>query len=89
MSMDILIRKLPRNVVSLIDEKAKKLRISREEFLREQLLLISLDDEIKKLQDREAMMINKLSKIIDLNTKVMSTFMKENCISYEEVFEND
>lgn len=87
--MDILIRKVPGNVVALIDEKAKKRGVSREEFLREQLSLISLDDEIKRVQDREAMMMNKLSKIIDLNTKVMSAFMKENCISYEEVFENE
>ena len=87
--MDILVRKVPANVVALIDEKAKKRGISREEFLREQLLLISLDDEIKKVQDREAMMMNKLSKVIDLNTKVMSAFMKENCISYEEIFENE
>lgn len=87
--MDILIRKVPGNVVALIDEKAKKRGVSREEFLREQLLLISLDDEIKRVQDREAMMMNKLSKVIDLNTKVISRFMKENCISYEEVFENE
>ena len=87
--MDILIRKVPGNVVALIDEKAKKRGVSREEFLREQLSLISLDDEIKRVQDREAMMMNKLSKIIDLNTKVISRFMKENCISYEEVFENE
>lgn len=87
--MDILIRKVPGNVVALIDEKAKKRGVSREEFLREQLSLISLDDEIKKLQDREVMMMNKLSKIIDLNTKVISRFMKENCISYEEIFEDE
>ena len=87
--MDILIRKVPGNVVALIDEKAKKRGVSREEFLREQLSLISLDDEIKRVQDREAMMMNKLSKIIDLNTKVISRFMKENCISYEEIFENE
>lgn len=85
--MDILIRKVQVNVVALIDEKAKKRGISREEFLREQLSLISLDDEIKKVQDRELIMMNKLSKIIDLNTKVISKFMKENCISYEEIFE--
>lgn len=85
--MDILIRKVQGNVVALIDEKAKKRGISREEFLREQLSLISLDDEIKKVQDRELIMMNKLSKIIDLNTKVISKFMKENCISYEEIFE--
>lgn len=87
--MDILIRKVPGNVVALIDEKAKKRGVSREEFLREQLSLISLGDEIKRVQDREAMMMNKLSKVIDLNTKVISAFMKENCISYEEVFENE
>lgn len=86
---EIKIRNIPREVVERLDRKAKKCGVSREEFLREQLLLISLDDEIKKLQDRETMMMNKLSKIIDLNTKVISTFMKENCISYEEVFEDE
>lgn len=86
---EIKIRNVPREVVAKLDRKAKEKGMSREEFLREQLLLISLDDEIKKLQDREAMMMNKLSKIIDLNTKVISRFMKENCISYEEVFENE
>ncbi len=86
---EIKIRNIPEEVVERLDRKAKKRGVSREEFLREQLLLISLDDEIKKVQDRESMMMNKLSKIIDLNTKVISTFMKENCISYEEVFESE
>lgn len=87
--MDILIRKVPKNIVVLIDEKSKKMGLSREEFLREQLRLISLDSEIKKVQDREAIMMNRLIKVIDINTKVISSFMKENCISYEEVFENE
>ena len=86
---EIKIRNITEEVVERLDRKAKKRGVSREEFLREQLLLISLDDEIKKVQDRESMMMNKLSKIIDLNTKVISTFMKENCISYEEVFESE
>ena len=86
---EIKVRNIPDEVVSRLNRKAKAKGVSREEFLREQLLLISLDDEIKKVQDREAMMMNKLSKVIDLNTKVMSTFMKENCISYEEIFENE
>ena len=86
---EIKVRNVPREVVTKLDRKAKEKGMSREEFLREQLSLISLDDEIKKLQDREAMMMNKLSKIIELNTKVISRFMKENCISYEEVFENE
>lgn len=87
--MEIKIRNIPDEVVSRLNRKAKEKGMSREEFLREQLLLISLDDEIKKVQDREVMMMNKLSKIIELNTKVISRFMKENCIRYEEVFENE
>lgn len=87
--MDILIRKVPKNIVVLIDEKSKKMGLSREEFLREQLKLISLDSEIKKVQDRETIMMNRLIKVIDINTKVISSFMKENCISYEEIFENE
>ncbi|WP_404988790.1 hypothetical protein [Clostridium culturomicium] len=87
--MDILIRKVPKNIVVLIDEKSKKMGLSREEFLREQLRLISLDSEIKKVQDREAIMMNRLIKVIDINTKVISSFMKENCISYEEVFDSE
>lgn len=87
--MDILIRKVPKNIVVLIDEKSKKMGLSREEFLREQLKLISLDSEIKKVQDRETIMMNRLIKVIDINTKVISSFMKENCISYEEVFDSE
>lgn len=87
--MEIKIRNVPKNIVALIDEKSKRLGISREEFLREQLKLISLDDEVKKVQDREMLMMNRLIKIIDINTKVISRFMEENCISYEEVFEDD
>lgn len=86
---EIKVRNIPDEVVSRLNRKAKEKGVSREEFLREQLLLISLGDEINKIQDREAMMMNKLSKVIDLNTKVMSAFMKENCISYEEIFENE
>lgn len=86
---EIKIRNISEEVIARLDRKAKEMGISREEFLREQLLMISLDDEIKKLQDREAIMFNKLSKIIDLNTKVISAFMQQNCLSYEEIFEDE
>ena len=84
--VEIKIRKVPDEVVLKLDRKAKEKGVSREELLREVLLLFSLDDEIKKINERNEIMINRLLKIINLNTKVMSKFMQENCISYEEVF---
>ena len=83
---EIKIRKVPNEVVIRLDRKAKEKGMSREELLREMLLVYSLDDEIKKINERNEIMINRLLKIINLNTKVMSKFMQENCISYEEVF---
>ena len=87
--LNIVIRKIPDEVVTRLDRKAKEKGVSREELLREVLLLFSLDDEIKKINERNEIMINRLLKIINLNTKVMSKFMQENCISYEEVFEDE
>ncbi len=87
--LNIVIRKIPDEVVTRLDRKAKEKGMSREELLREVLLVYSLDDEIKKINERNEIMINRLLKIINLNTKVMSKFMQENCISYEEVFEDE
>ena len=44
--MDLKVRNVPKKIVAYIDEKAKAKKVSREEFLREQLRLIALDDEI-------------------------------------------
>lgn len=71
---EIKIRKVPNEVVIRLDRKAKEKGISREELLREMLLVYSLDDEIKKINERNEIMINGLLKIINLNTKVMSKF---------------
>lgn len=86
---EIKIRNVPKGVVAFFDEKAKARGISREEILREQLKFISLDNEIKKVQERETIIVNKLIKVIELNTKVMKAFLEENCISFEEVFEDE
>ena len=87
--LNIVIRKIPDEVVIRLDRKAKEKGMSREELLREMLLVYSLDDEIKKINERNEIMMNRLLKIINLNTKVMSKFIQENCISYEEGFEDE
>lgn len=85
---EIKIRKVPDEVVARLDRKAKENGMSREELLREMLLVYSLDDEIKKVNERDEIMMNRLLRIISLNTKVISKFMQENCISYEEIFQD-
>ena len=87
--MDLKVRNLPKKIVAYIDEKAKAKKVSREEFLREQLRLIALDDEIKTIKEQEELMMNNLIKVIQLNTKVMKVFLKNNCLSIEEVLEDE
>ena len=87
--MDLKVRNVPKKIVAYIDEKAKAKKVSREEFLREQLRLIALDDEIKSIKEQEELMMNNLIKVIQLNTKVMKVFLKNNCLSIEEVLEDE
>lgn len=87
--MEIKIRGVEKKTVAVLDERAKAKKISREEFLREQLKIIALDDEIKTIKDRDENLINNLIKVIELNTKVMKAFMEMASITLEEVLEND
>ena len=87
--MDLKVRNVPKKIVAYIDEKAKAKKVSREEFLREQLRLIALDDEIKTIKEQEELMMNNLIKVIQLNTKVMKVFLKNNRLSIEEVLEDE
>lgn len=87
--MEIKIRGVEKKTVAFLDERAKAKKMSREEFLREQLKIISLDDEIKTIKDRDENLINNLIKVIELNTKVMKAFMEMASITLEEVLENE
>lgn len=87
--MEIKIRGVEKKTVAVLDERAKAKKISREEFLREQLKIIALDDEIKTIKDRDENLINNLIKVIELNTKVMKAFMEMASITLEEVLENE
>nr|WP_278678510.1 hypothetical protein [Clostridium paraputrificum] len=87
--MNILIRGVPKETVAFLDERAQAKKMSREEFLREQLKIISLNDEIKTIKDRDENLINNLIKVIELNTKVMKAFMEMASITLEEVLEDD
>ena len=87
--MEIKIRGVEKKTVAFLDERAKAKKMSREEFLREQLKIIALDDEIKTIKDRDENLINNLVKVIELNTKVMKAFMEMASITLEEVLEND
>lgn len=87
--MEIKIRGVEKKTVAFLDERAKAQKMSREEFLREQLKIISLDDEIKTIKDRDENLINNLIKVIELNTKVIKAFMEMASISLEEVLENE
>lgn len=87
--MEIKIRGVEKKTVAFLDERAKAKKMSREEFLREQLKIISLDNEIKTIKDRDENLINNLIKVIELNTKVMKAFMEMASITLEEVLEDD
>lgn len=83
--MDIKIRGLSKAVVSSIDEKAKKLGISRNEYLktyleREFLLL----DKLKEHDGQYNILFSKTLKQLEYNTLVLNKFCEENLINLEE-----
>lgn len=87
--MDIKIRNLSEDIVTKLNSMAKKKGLSREGFLREQLELIAESNKIKSLKEREEILLERVIKVIDINSRAVSIFLKENGINIERVLEDE
>ena len=75
---DILIRNIPRHIISKIDEDWRNQNYkSRNEYLNKQLeLMISLEP-LKKMEDNYTYLIKRLSKVIEYNSMLMEALAEE------------
>ncbi|WP_338631663.1 hypothetical protein [Clostridium baratii] len=75
---DILIRNVPKHIISKIDEDWKKQNYkSRNQYLNKQLeLMISLEP-LRKMEDNYIYLINRLTKVIEYNSNLMELLAKE------------
>ncbi|MDQ0149631.1 hypothetical protein ACFO6R_16020 [Eubacterium multiforme] len=75
---DILIRNVPEHIISKIDEDWKNQNYkSRNEYLNKQLELMVSLAPLKKMENNYIYLINRLSKVIEYNSKVMGVLAEE------------
>lgn len=87
--MDILLRNINANVVKKIDELAKENKVSRGEFLKEELESIAYKKEINELEERYNSLMETLKELIITHTKIMGVFVEEYLIDPEDAFDYD
>lgn len=75
---DILIRNVPKHIISKIDEDWKNQNYkSRNEYLNKQLeLMISLEP-LRKMEENYIYLINRLTKVIEYNSNLMELLAEE------------
>lgn len=85
MSQEIKIRDLPSAVVAKIDENAKTLGKSRNEFLKEFLEVHFLTfNKVKEIDSKYEQLLSRTIKIIEYNSILLGKMAEEMLIDIEE-----
>ncbi|EMJ4245463.1 hypothetical protein PIU50_003352 [Clostridioides difficile] len=82
------IRDVQEEIIIKLDEISRKQNLSREEFLRRNLKIIAMADEIYEVESKYKLLMDKVLGILNLNTIVLKKFMDENLITFEEIDKN-
>lgn len=86
---DLLVRDLSKEAITRIDSFAKAKGVSRNEFLKEHLETLLHSDEMRKFEANYRITMEKVLRVLDLNTKVMKKFCDENYIDLTEIFKEE
>ena len=86
---DLLVRDLSKEAITRIDSFAKAKGVSRNEFLKEHLESLSHSDEMRKFEAYYRISMEKILRVLDVNTKVMKKFCDENYIDLTEIFKEE
>ena len=68
---DIKIRNVDSSIVSKLDELAKKKKLSREEYLRRQLLQMTTLPEINQIEEKYRNLVDSLMEQLKKNSEIM------------------
>ncbi|MGU8572227.1 hypothetical protein ACV3R5_17280 [Clostridium perfringens] len=86
---DILIRDLSTEVITRLDSFAKEKKMSRNEFLKEILEKQSVLSEMKKFEADYKLTVDKILKVININTLVLRALCEEFLIDIDSIVKEE
>lgn len=86
---DILVRDLSTEVVTRLDSFAKEKKMSRNEFLKEILEKQSVLSEMKKFEADYKLTVDKILKVININTLVLRAVCEEFLIDIDSIVKEE
>ncbi|WP_415288019.1 hypothetical protein [Clostridium perfringens] len=86
---DILIRDLSTEVITRLDSFAKEKKMSRNEFLKEILEKQSVLSEMKKFEADYKLTVDKILKVININTIVLRAICEEFLIDIDSIVKEE
>ncbi|MGU8559750.1 hypothetical protein ACV3R5_17180 [Clostridium perfringens] len=88
-SSEIKIRGLSKDVIAKLDFIAKEKGISRNEFLKEILEKQSVLSEMKKFEADYKLTVDKILKVININTLVLRALCEEFLIDIDSIVKEE
>ncbi|EDT14325.1 hypothetical protein JJB67_14865 [Clostridium perfringens] len=88
-SSEIKIRGLSKDVIAKLDFIAKEKGISRNEFLKENLEKLSVLNEMKKFEADYKLTVDKILKVININTLVLRALCEEFLIDIDSIVKEE
>lgn len=88
-SSEIKIRGLSKDVIAKLDFIAKEKGISRNEFLKENLEKLSVLNEMKKFEADYKLTVDKILKVININTLVLRALCEEVLIDIDSIVKEE
>ncbi|MCX0367687.1 hypothetical protein [Clostridium perfringens] len=86
---EIKIRGLSKDVIAKLDFIAKEKGISRNEFLKENLEKLSVLNEMKKFEADYKLTVDKILKVININTLVLRALCEEFLIDIDSIVKEE
>lgn len=86
---EIKIRGLSKDVIAKIDSLAKENGVSRNEFLKENLEKQTVLNEMKKFEADYKLTVDKILKVININTRVLRVISEELLIDIDSIFKEE
>ncbi len=86
---DILIRDLSTEVITRLDALAKENGVSRNEFLKDNLEKQTVLNEMKKFEADYKLTVDKILKVININTRVLRAISEELLIDIDSIVKEE
>lgn len=74
--MNIIIRDIDPLIIQAIDEKAKQIHVSRQQYLLQQINRMATIDVFREERDEYSTLVKNIAKIIGQNTEQLNDFTK-------------